>query len=224
MRQRNKKENNPLKRLIIVLIILVLTAFILMKSQNYLKEKSEGEINLIINNNNVTERLKHEVKIKDGIIYVSMDDIKNFFDKYIYIEDEINEVVTTYDKKIASIGFEVKKLTLNGAMKKINASAIKENDEVYLPISEMTDVYNMELKHIEKKRIITIDSLNKEQIKAYTKSKVSVKWKKEFLSKTVDKVEKGGIVIAISQNEDGWTKVRTENGKIGYVKTKKLTN
>jgi len=57
-----------------------------------------------------------------------MDDTKNFFDKYIYIEDEINEIITTYDKKIASIGFEVEKITLNGATKKINSSAIKENE------------------------------------------------------------------------------------------------
>ena len=223
MRERNKKDN-ILKRVIIVLILLATTVFILLKAQNYLKEKTEGEINLIINNNNVTSKLKHEVKIKDGVVYVSMDDIENFFDKYIYIEDEINEVVTTYDKKIASIGFDVKKITINGAIKKTNASAIREEEQVYLPISEMTDVYNMELTKIDKKGIITIDSLNREQIKAYTKSKVSVKWKKDILSKTVDKVAKGGIVIAISQNDDGWTKVRTENGEIGYIKTNKLTN
>ena len=223
MRERNKKDN-ILKRVIIVLILLATTVFILLKAQNYLKEKTEGEINLIINNNNVTAKLKHEVKIKDGVVYVSMDDIENFFDKYIYIEDEINEVVTTYDKKIASIGFDVKKITINGAIKKTNASAIREEEQVYLPISEMTDVYNMELTKIDKKGIITIDSLNREQIKAYTKSKVSVKWKKDILSKTVDKVAKGGIVIAISQNDDGWTKVRTENGEIGYIKTNKLTN
>ena len=223
MRERNKKDN-ILKRVIIVLILLATTVFILLKAQNYLKEKTEGEINLIINNNNVTAKLKHEVKIKDGVVYVSMDDIENFFDKYIYIEDEINEVVTTYDKKIASIGFDVKKITINGAIKKTNASAIREEEQVYLPISEMTDVYNMELTKIDKKGIITIDSLNREQIKAYTKSKVSVKWKKDILSKTVDKVAKGGIVIAISQNDDGWPKVRTENGEIGYIKTNKLTN
>lgn len=223
MRAKNKKDN-ILKRIVIVLILVLISVFVLIKAQNYLREETEGEINLIINNNNVTARLKNEVKIKDGIVYVSMDDIQNFFDKYIYIEDEINEVITTYDKKIASIGFDVNKLTINGAIKKTNACAIKEDDEVYLPISEMTDVYNMELIQIEQKGIITIDSLNKEQIKAYTKSKVSVKWKKDIFSKTVDKVAKGEIVIAISQDDDGWTKVRTENGEIGYIKTSKLTN
>ena len=218
------KNDNILKRIIIVLILLAVTVFILIKAQNYLKEANENEINLIINNNNVTARLKHDVKINDGIIYLSMDDIENFFDKYIYIEEEINEVVTTYDKKIASIGFDVNKITINGAIKKTNASAIKENEEVYLPISEMTDVYNMEIANIAEKGIVTIDSLNREKINAYTKSKVSVKWKKDIFSKTVDKVGKGDIVIAISQDDDGWTQVRTENGEIGYIKTNKLTN
>ena len=218
------KNDNILKRIIIVLILLAVTVFILIKAQNYLKEANEDEINLIINNNNVTARLKHDVKINDGIIYLSMDDIENFFDKYIYIEEEINEVVTTYDKKIASIGFDVNKITINGAIKKTNASAIKENEEVYLPISEMTDVYNMEIANIAEKGIVTIDSLNREKINAYTKSKVSVKWKKDIFSRTVDKINKGDIVIAISQDEDGWTQVRTENGEIGYIKTNKLTN
>ena len=218
------KKDNILKRIIIILILLAVTVFILIKAQNYLKESNENKINLIINNNNVTSRLKHDVKITDGIIYLSMDDIENFFDKYIYIEEEINEVVTTYDKKIASIGFDVNKITINGAIKKTNASAIRENEEVYLPISEMTDVYNMEVAHIDEKGIVTIDSLNRKKINAYTKSKVSVKWKKDVFSKTVDKVRKGDIVIAISKEDDGWTKVRTESGEIGYIKTNKLTN
>lgn len=218
------KKDNIVRRILLILIFLVIIVFILIKAQNYLREATEGEINLVINNNNVTERLKHEVKIENGIIYVSMDDIRNFFDKYIYIEDEINEVVTTYDKKIASIGFDVNKLTINGAIKKIYASAIKEDDNVYLPISEMKDVYNIEITNVEAKKVVTIDSLSREQIKAYAKSKLSVKWKKDIFSKTVDKVAKGEIVIAITKDEDGWAKVRTENGEVGYVKSNKLTN
>lgn len=218
------KKDNIIKRISIILFILLIIVFVLIKAQNYLKESTEGQVNLVINNNNVTERLKNEVKIKDGVIYLSMDDVKNFFDKYIYIEDEINEVVTTYDKKIASIGFDVNKLTINGAIKKIYASAIKEDETVYLPISEMKDVYNIELANIESKKIVTIDSLNREQVKAYAKSKLSVKWKKDIFSKTVDKVAKGDIVIAITKDDNGWAKIRTENGEVGYVRSNKLAN
>ena len=157
-----------------------------------------------------------------------MDDMKNFFDKYIYVEDEINEIVTTYDDKIASIGFDSNKLTLNGSTKKISAHAIKENDVVYLPLSEMLDVYNIEIENIEDTKIITIDSLDRKQIKAETKSKISVKSSGKIFSKTVDKIQKGETVIVIDNEAvsagTGWSKIRTQNGKIGYVQTNKLTD
>lgn len=219
-------KGNIIKRVLIVVLVLIAIILILLKAQDFMKEKTDDSISLIINNTNVTQRLKYDVKIENNNIYVSMDDIKNFFDKYIYIEDEINEIVTTYNDKIASIGFEANKLTLNGSTKKINAHAIKENDVVYIPISEMTDVYNIEINNIESTKVITIDSLEREQLKATTKSKLSVKSKRESFSRTVDKVEDNASLIVIKNNgvtsEKGWTKVRTANGKIGYVKTNKL--
>ena len=216
------KSGNILKRIIIVLILLLLSAFILNKAKNYIIETSKNEINLIINNRNVTANLKHQVINENGIIYVSMDDIENYFDRYIHIEDEINEIVTTYDKQIASIGFETNKLTLNGSTKKTQAHAITKEEVIYLPISEMQEVYSIELSVTEKN--VVLDSLSRKQVKAYAKSNISVKWKADIFSKTVDKVKKGDILIAIEENDKGWTRVRTENGEVGYVKTSKLTN
>ena len=216
------KSGNILKRTIIVVILLLLSAFILNKAKNYIIETSKNEINLIINNRNVTANLKHQVINENGIIYVSMDDIENYFDRYIHIEDEINEIVTTYDKQIASIGFETNKLTLNGSTKKTQAHAIIKEEVIYLPISEMQEVYGIELSVTEKN--VVLDSLSRKQVKAYAKSNISVKWKADIFSKTVDKVKKGDILIAIEENDKGWTRVRTENGEVGYVKTSKLTN
>lgn len=224
MKERNLKGNIVKKVAILVAIVLVII-FILINVKKFMKEKQNETINLIINNNNVTSRLQNEVIIEDGIIYVSMEDVENFFDKYIYIEEEINEIITTYDDKIASIGFEANKITINGSVKKINASAIKDEETVYLPISEMLDVYNVELSNNEDTKIITLDSLDREQIKADVKSNVSIKSKGKIFSKIVDNVEKGSKVIIIDETEGKkWTKVRTENGKIGYIKTNKLEN
>lgn len=216
-----KNSNSP-KRIIIVLILLVLCVFILNKAKNYVIGKSENDINLIINNRNVTEDLKHPIVKENEIIYMSMDDIENYFDKYIHIEEDINEIVTTYDKQIASIGFETNKLTLNGSTKKVQTHAIEKDEVIYLPISEMQEVYNVEMAVSDKN--ITLDSLDRKQVKAYTKSNLSVKWKADFFSKTVDKVKKGDVLIAIEDVDKGWTRVRTQNGEVGYVKTSKLTN
>lgn len=219
---RNKKN---VKKIVILIIILFVGFFILMKAENLIREKTDGKINLIINNKNVTSRLKNEVKIQDSNIYISIDDMKNFFDKYIYIEDEINEIVTTYNDKIASIGFEANKLTLNGSTKKISAHAIKENEIIYLPISEMLDVYNIEIENIEETEIITMDSLDRKKEDAETKSDTSIKSKARTFSKIVDKIKKGETITVIDNNEEsGWAKIRTNTGKIGYVKANKLTN
>jgi len=227
MKQR-KININVIKRVAIVLFIMIATIFILVKAGDFAKEKNNDTISLVINNRNVTERLKHDIKIENNIIYVSMDDIENFFDKYIYIEAETNEVVTTYNDKIASIGFDANKMTLNGAIKKTSSSALKDGETVYLPISEMLEVYNIELTNIEKTQTITLDSMNREQIKATVKSKATVKNAGKFFSRTADKAAKGSTVIvidneAISEGEK-WVKIRTENGKIGYIKANKLEN
>ena len=222
-----KIKINVLKRVAIVVAVLLVAIFILAKAENFIKVKEYDGISLVINNKNVTERLKHEIKIENNIIYLSMDDIENFFDKYIYIEEETNEIITTYDDKIASIGFDANKMTLNGSVKKINASAQNMQDTVYLPISEMLEVYNVELLNIEETRTIVLDSLDREQVKATIKSKVTLKNNNETLSKTVDKLQKGSSVVIINAEnikEEKWVKVRAENGKIGYIKTNKLEN
>ena len=218
---KEPKKESLLKRVIIIAILLIIIIFVLNKAENYLREKTANEINLVLNNKNVTANLKHEIIEENGNIYMSLEDVKNYFDKYIYIEDEINEIITTYDKQIASIGFDTNKLTLNGSTKKIYAHAIKKEDIIYMPIVEMKDVYNLETTVIEKN--VILDSLTRKQVKAYAKSKVSVKWKADFFSKTVDKIEKGDMIIIIEE-KDGWTKIRTENGNVGYVKTNKLAN
>lgn len=218
---KEAKKGTVLKRILITGILVLLAVFVLNKAENYLREKSDNQINLILNNRNVTANLKHEIIEEDGNVYLSLDDVKNYFDKYIYLEEEINEIVTTYDKQIATIGFETNKLTLNGSTKKIYAHAIKKDDITYLPIMEMKEVYNLETAKVGK--VIILDSISRKQTKATTKSDLSVKWKADFFSKTVDKIKKDDNIIVVEE-KDGWTKIRTENGKIGYVQTNKLTN
>lgn len=218
---KEAKKGTVLKRILITGILVLLAVFVLNKAENYLREKSDNQINLILNNRNVTANLKHEMIEEDGNVYLSLDDVKNYFDKYIYLEEEINEIVTTYDKQIATIGFETNKLTLNGSTKKIYAHAIKKDDITYLPIMEMKEVYNLETSKVGK--VIILDSISRKQTKATAKSDLSVKWKADFFSKTVDKIKKDDNIIVVEE-KDGWTKIRTENGKIGYVQTNKLAN
>ena len=86
MKELNKSRNT-IKKILIIAIVILVVVFILIKAEVFIKEQTNDTISLVINNTNVTKRLQHEVKIDEGIIYVSMEDMENFFDKYIYIED-----------------------------------------------------------------------------------------------------------------------------------------
>ena len=190
---------------------------------NFIILDNNKTTNLVINNKNVTSNLKNEILIEDNIIYLSKGDVANFFDKYIYEEKETNQIITTYDKKIAAIGFDDNEMTINGSKKEIYAHAINKNGTTYLPISEMKDVYNIEIENIEDTKVITMDSLDREEKQAIVTSNLAVKSSTNFIAKTVDRVNKGDSVIVVS-TDGKYSRIRTENGKLGYIKTKKLEN
>ena len=222
-RKEKRVKNKKAKKVINIVIGIVAFIIICLIANNYIAFDKNKTINLVINNKNVTSNLKNQVLIENNTIYLTQSDIENFFDKHIYKEDETNEIITTYGKKIAAIGFEKNSININGSDKEIYAHAIEKDGQVYLPISEMKDVYDVEIRNIEKTKVVTMDSLDREQKKAIVTSNLSVKSSTNFLTRTVDRIKKGDSVIIISSDK-GFTKIRTEKGKIGYIKSKKVAN
>lgn len=219
-------KSNVIKRrrmaflIIVAIIAILILAYI---ANEFIILGKNKTTNLIINNRNVTENLKKNILIQNGEIYLSKQDLGNFFDKYIYEDKETEQIITTYNKKIAEIGFEKNIITINGSEKSTYSHAINQDDTIYIPINELKDVYNIEINYIESTKNLVIDSLNKEQKKAVVSANSSIKFTKKFIAKTVARVKKGECVIIIS-NENGYAKIRTEDGKIGYIKSKKIDN
>lgn len=211
------------KQLLVVAVLLIIVVGILIISPNFKKDPNEGKINFIINNNNVTAKMKYELFINDnGIVYVSKDDMANYFDGQIYYDKDNNQLITTSNTKVAVLSLSEKIMKVNGIEKKLLGTVIKKDGVIYIPITELEDVYGIEVKNINNS-VITVDSLDRELTKAEVSKKISVKYNTKLISRTVDKLEAGEKVVVVSQ-KDGFTKVRTENGKLGYVKTDKLTN
>ena len=217
-----KKKKRIIKTFLTIVIIIVLGIIALIANNFIILDKNKNT-NLVINNKNVTSNLKKNIIIENGTIYLSEPDIANFFDKHIYEDKKINKVITTYEKKIATIGFEENEIEINGSNKNIYAHAIKKDNVTYLPISEMADIYNVEIANIDNTKVVTMDSLDREQKRAIVNSSVSVKSTTNFIAKTVDRIKKGDCVIVVSSDK-GWTKIRTANGKLGYIKSKKIEN
>lgn len=220
--QKEKKKKRIIKTFIIIVAIIII-GIIVYKINDYIILDKNKTTNLVINNRNVTSNLKNDILIENGEIYLSKQDLGNFFDKYIYKDEKTNQIITTYDTKIAAISMNENKININGSNKDTYTSIIEKDNIIYIPIKELENVYGIEIEYIEESKVLTIDSISKEQKKAIVTKNLAVKSSTRFIAKTIDRVQKGDYVIVISES-NGYAKIRTANGKLGYIKSNKIVN
>lgn len=208
----------------LVLIVGAIGGYYVIK-RNYIVSKI-NQTNLIINNSNATSSLKNNVYIKDGVVYVSKPDIYNFFDNTIIYDEKYNQVVTTSSTKIASLPIDSKQIQVNSSNTTIKAGAIILDEVAYVPISELDEVYNIKTTYVESEDLVYIDSLDREQQTATLKKDSSIKYKPTIISATLAKAKQGNTLTIANRSDypvpNGWTRVRTENGTLGYIQTGKL--
>lgn len=220
--KKRKKNTNLLKILIVIIAVFIIGVIAYIINDFVVLDKNKN-INLVINNRNVTSNLKKEIIIENDNIYLSKQDLGNFFDKYIYEDKKNNQIITTYDTKVATISLDSNEMTINGANVEADGKVIEKDGVIYIPITDLEDVYGIEIKYVEDSKVLVLDSVTKEQKKAIVTKDVPVKSSKKFIAKTVERVKKGSYVVVVSE-ENGFARVRTENGKLGYVKSNKLAN
>lgn len=227
-RMKDTGNNGKVKIIIGVIIAILIVAIavcIIRIAPDYMKSKTEEKMNLVINNNNVTAKMKNDIYENDeGVIFVSFDDVKNYFDKYIDYDSDSKRLTTTYDDKIATMIVGKNEMTVNGERIKLSSSAVTKDGKMYLPFSEMSEqVYNAKLEYREDTNIVVVDSEEKEVKQATVGKKTKLKYKAKILSRTLEKLEANQNVYYIAETEN-WIKVRIENGKIGYVNKKDINN
>lgn len=228
MRTKNKEKKVYIYKLIVTVIFALLVMFVLNVAPNYIRNEISEKTNLVINNGNVTKSLKNDVIVDNGVVYISTKDIANFFDGNIFYDNKYDQIITSSDTKLATLKINKNECTINGSNISLIAPAKKNENEFYLPFSEISkSVYNVETKYIPETDTVVLVSLDRELTYANSSKNNAVKYKPTMFSKTIDKIEKGDNVTVVQEEniENGnWTKVTSENGKIGYVKTNSLAN
>lgn len=208
------------KHIFFWVILAIIVASILLTSNK--KENKQNET-LIINNEDVTSKLSDKIIVQGNIVYMSLDDIKTCLDNDLYQEDE--DIILSGNKKIAVIQLNNNTIEINGSKVEIKGQAFEAvKDKIYIPISELENVYDIEFSYIPEYKNIVIDYYENKLEKASAVKNLSVKKKSKIFSNTVEKIKKGDWVVYISNSENGWSYIRTQNGNLGYVKTKKLDN
>ena len=224
---KNKKNSNKkyynkgYKKIAFIVVLILLIIFFV--NQSKIKNNLNKETQIILNNENITSNLKDDIIKENGKIYISFEDVKNVLDKNLYKETETGIVITTSNKKVASFKQTDEFININGSNIDESNILINKNEKDYIAISSLENVYDYEFNYIENTNIVLLDSLNKKQIKAYAKKNIKIKKEPKMFSANIAKIEKGNWIYFISE-ENGYAKIRTQDGIIGFIKKAKISN
>lgn len=224
-----KTKNKPMKKgfykkyrkLIIIFLYLIILSFVFKYAENFVIDKYD--LKILINGEDPD--LEYAVYIENRTLYMSTDDVDKLFDSKTYIEENDEgkiEIISITDTKILRITEDENTIEINNTEQNISNSIIKKGKIYYLPISEITGIYNLELTEYEN-NIFNFENLNTKKEISTLKNKAKLKYKATNISKSVETLRIGQTVTILEQGKK-WTKVQTGNGNIGYVKTKKLNS
>ena len=227
-RMKEKSEGTKVKIILnsfITIIFLALLAGIFYIAPNYIREDYDGKPILLINNNNVTLKTKNDVYIdENNNVFLSLEDVENYFDKYIEYNEESGDIITTSEINIAKLSTENNTIKINSEEEELNSSAIKRDNTIYLPFSEISEkVYDVSLEYIKDTNTIIIDSLDRKKEITNVNKDTNLKYKPQTLSRTLQKIEQNEEIVYIEENNN-WVKVRAKDGTIGYVKKENIGN
>ncbi len=218
------RKNSLLSKLVIVAILLVIVLNILRYAVYFKKDDNSKLIVMIQNDTNA--ELVHDVYIdENNVIYFSEDDMKKYFDKELYYEkDESNlrRYISISQNKILEITEGKNNMYINSTFTKIKGSVISRDGVFYFPLSELTDVYNIDVEYIKDKNRLNIDKLDEEKNVATVNRDTKLKYKMTGISKTVENLTQGDKVTILGDVNQKWIKVKTKDYQIGYVKKSKL--
>ena len=219
------KKFKFLRNIAIVIVSLIIVLFIVNTAPGYRRDKFTDVVNLIIDEDNKTEELIHNIYINEnGSVYLSKEDIQNLFDSTIYYDEQYNQIITTGETKVANMVLDENKMTLNGSERQMIDDVIKIDDNIYLPIYDLTLIYNINVKYVPSTNKVIIENLNKGIISAMAAEETNIKFRPRRLSKDIGTLKEGETVYCFYTTSKGWRKIRTQDGTLGYIKANKLTS
>ena len=199
-----------IRNIAICVFALLIVARLLDIMPGFKRDKTEGITNLVIGDEDRTEELNNNIFIdQNNIVYMSLEDVKELFDNSIIFDKEYNQIITTSRTKVATMELNEKYIMINDTLKDTLGTLLRKDGIVYLPVSEMELVYNIEVEYIKETDVVTIDELDKNLTRATVAKNSNVKSKMRAFSQTLCEVTQGEQISYYQDEYKGWTKVRT---------------
>ena len=210
---------DKIKRIKNALILLVLICIIFFEVNTINLNKTKNASNLVIYGDNI--KTSYAPFVQNGSQYLSIDTISKTIDSDIYYDKVTSEVIITTYSDVLKFKMNNKKIYKNMKYIDIKNPAKLVDDEAYLPIDELSDVYNKNISYNDKQNIITIDKQNEDTGKV-KKNDVEVYSDLKTNSTVLAKLKSGDDLTVYTDElkHNRWYKVKTQDGIVGYISKK----
>lgn len=226
------KKIKLVSAVVVVIIIGLMTAFLIykfspskevMELSEYYNLTSEEEMAVILQ-----DRISDEKGLySDGIPYISYSMVKELFNKKFYWDANEHIMILTRPQEIIKIQPDTAEITVNkGSVAKEYVVVKMHNDVPYIAMPYVQEMSDITYKTYElPNRIVIKYKWGINELAATVKKKTVIRLEDSIKSKILAEISPGDEVICVDTDETisrGFSKIISEDGIIGYVKTKKL--
>lgn len=208
----------------IVIFVFFIVVFLIFFKYEYdvsVSERKNSE--LVVFGENISTEYKPFVE--DYTIYVSLDTISKTIDENIYYDKLSAKVIVTTDSNVVKLKIDEKKMSKNLEYLDIESCVKLVDDEPYVPIGVLKEIYNIKVGYNEKTNTVTIDKTNMSDI-AILYNRVKVYSDISTDSNVIDMLNKDNKVTVYNEslNHKRWYKVKTSDGMVGYIAKNSIFN
>ncbi len=185
---------------------------------------NENELNLVVEDEIVNANAPPLVI--DEEILLTVEVIRKYFDPYINWDEKTGKVTITTKDRVIRMKTESLEALINDNPVELDIPVVVKDDNIYVPIEFLADMYKIDISFIEKNGVIIIDYKNNiRQIAHPLISGAVVRRGRSIREPVVKKYEfepegNEDNEMKVFKEYDRWLKVRTSDGIIGYMQKK----
>ena len=204
---------------LLLIVVLAAGAFLFVENRGTSKISTKyDKFNFLTEDKDID---KDDFCIEDGMIYLSLDYIKEYLDKGIEYDESTGEVKinNNHANKILKLNeYEAK---FNSGTIDLRAPVIGKNGKIMLPIEAFIYDYDVRLRYNKDIRLLLLDYRDKEYDLTKTTSETLLRESASKRSPIIKKLPKGEELY-VYEEKGKFYKVRMPEGYAGYVLKKDL--
>lgn len=237
----NNKKNSLFKKflhtvcLVFLVIIVAVVAKIYLPNFNKIDYKQSIGLSdnspMVMFNNDFVD-MENPVMIEENELFLPVDFIKKYIDPYIFWDKEENKLTITNEKNVIRMKTEELQYFVNNEPLKLNIPIYNVNSIAYIPYNFLKDFYidfNFDYYTVENeiKNILSIKSKDLTEELYYLKENSIIRTgankKEPIIVKHKDLgFQKMVALVPNSSEENGYLKISTKDGYIGYINKKSI--